>query len=174
MRGNRQGVIARLARQAALSLGGYRSFLEDLRSAIERSQLGDIARQLLVGSDHQIALRSEPFQHARQDLTLEWHGEIGKGDISAEDEVEEARRRLRPEILIKKFDPLAMLRLDAVAEVQPVKALFDQRRRQFVQACRLKTACTGAREHRLVDIRGDDRERDGWICGRNLEIPEYF
>jgi len=44
---------------------GQRSFLEDLRSAIEHSQLWDITWQLFVTSDHQIALRSEPFEHAR-------------------------------------------------------------------------------------------------------------
>ena len=65
MRGYRLGVMARPARQAALRLSGYCSFVEDLRSAIERNQLGDIARQLLVGSDHQIALRSDDATESR-------------------------------------------------------------------------------------------------------------
>ena len=57
----------RFRRAACLGLRpfGQRSFPQDLRSVIERNQLGDVPWQLLVASDHQIALRSQPFQHVR-------------------------------------------------------------------------------------------------------------
>jgi hypothetical protein len=65
-RNSRRCVVARPeSSQFGLRPFGHRFFLKDLRSAIERSQLGHIAWQLLVGSDHQIAPRSEPFEHTR-------------------------------------------------------------------------------------------------------------
>ena len=52
-------------------------------------QSGNVFRQVLVGSNHQIPLLPEVIQHAYQNLPLQRSGEIGEGDISAEDKVEE-------------------------------------------------------------------------------------
>lgn len=63
------------------------SLLEVLSCAGEGDQGGHFMRQALVGADHQMSSRSQWRQDVLQHSLLKGSGQVGEGDVTAEDEV---------------------------------------------------------------------------------------
>ena len=127
--------------------------------------------ELFVPPDHEITIRHEPIHNPREHLLLERGREVGKGQITAENEIKVSRWRLRPDILMQETQTLTMARLDAKARPDPIEGLSYEMRRQFAQACRRNASLPCTREHDLVDLRGDDDQRDVGAEPRDFDIP---
>src|SRR5215470_532041 len=94
-------------------------------------------------SDREIAMRSEPIHDAHEQLLLKRFREIGEGDITAENEIEEQSGRFTPQVLMQEFNTLSMLRLDAVEGPNTIERFLKEVWPQFAQTRRLKASSAG-------------------------------
>jgi len=129
---------------------------EDLRGAGQRLQRYRADRQLLMGSDSEIATRCESVDKARQHLPLKSLRKIGERDIAAKDEIEEALRRFPAEVLMQEFDPITVVRLDAIERPLAIERLMNEVLRQFAETCWREASPPSAIEHGAIDIGRDD------------------
>ena len=71
---------------------------------VERLELSSIVGKCLVGTNDEKSPRGKSGRDPFQDTFLQVGGKVGERDISAEHEVEGARRRLSTQILLDNFD----------------------------------------------------------------------
>src|SRR2546427_2338452 len=125
-------------------------------------------------SDHEITMRREPIHDAYQHLLLEGLREIGKGDIAAENEIEEHSGRFAPQVLMQEFNALSMLRLDAVEGSNAIERFLKEVRRQFSQTRWLKVSAAGTGKDRFIDIGCYDRSWSARNEVCDFAIPDDF
>src|SRR5262249_40038422 len=114
------------------------------------------AWQLLMPSDHEIAMRSEPIHDAQEQPLLKRFREIGEGDITAENEIEEQSGRFTPQVLMQEFNTLSMLRLHAVEGSNAIECFLKEVRQQFAQTGQLKASSAGTSKDGFIDISRHD------------------
>jgi hypothetical protein len=82
---------------------------ENLRGISQRRQRDLIAWEPFMGANHKIAARQQVMGKASKHLSLQRLRKVGKRDIPTKDKIKTQGGRLRPHILVRELDPLAML-----------------------------------------------------------------
>ncbi|MCZ7659471.1 MAG: hypothetical protein M5U07_17165 [Xanthobacteraceae bacterium] len=108
-----------------------RGLAVDQRRLGQRDQPGPAVGQALMAADHEVAARPQRLGEPRQHGALQRRREVGEGDMAAENEVEPARRRLAPQVLLHEGDAFAMRRLHAEEAVLAREGGGGQGRRQL-------------------------------------------
>ena len=57
---------------------------------------------------------------------MQWQRETSESDIAAENEIEQWRRRFRPQVLIEKINSFMMLLFYAEERTDPIEGFLDE------------------------------------------------
>src|SRR3954469_20904095 len=128
--------------------------LKDLPAAGDRPKEAALG-QLFMRPDHQIAALVQRSPKAIQNRMLQLDLKIGENDVAAENEIEPAGRKLRPDILAFEGDPVPMDRAHAVVRTTPLKRSIKPVSRDILHAAEGEAGSLGSPQHHLVPIRAD-------------------
>ncbi len=98
--------------------------------------------------------------------------EVGEDEVAAEQEIDGRVGNERTHVGMHEVDPAADLVADAIELAGAFEGLLAQANGQLPQAAFLVESDARALEHRLVEVRGDDRELDIGKTRRDLELPD--
>src|SRR5512145_958237 len=120
---------------------------EYFRHAGKRHEALYLLGQAFSRADHEIARGGKPSGNAIESLSLLARGEIGEGDVAAENEVEASVRRSRTQILKQKAHAFAVALPHAEEIAARLEALADKGLRQLAQRASGIAAFSRALQH---------------------------
>src|SRR3954468_6103617 len=162
--GDSPGVCSVLYRLAS-------GLLKDVPAAGDRPKEAALG-QLFMRPDHQIAALVQRSPKTIKNRMLQLDLKIGENDVAAENEIEPAGRKLRPDILAFEGDPVPMDRAHAVVRTTPLKRSIKPVSGDILQAAEREAGSLGSPQHHLVPIRANPLNSGGFGLRLNFQVVE--
>jgi hypothetical protein len=131
------------------------SLAEDLPAASDRDKELAVLGQLLMRTNHQIAALVQYRRKAIEDRALQLDLKIGEDYVAAENEIETAGRKPRPDVLAFEGDPVPMGRAHAVVLIALLKRNTEPMSGGVLHAAEGEAGSFGSPQHHLIHIRSD-------------------
>lgn len=141
-----------------------------MRPGLEELELGRC--ESLLSPDHQHPARAQRPRQAPRGLLPRHAGEVGEREVAAEGEVDPARHWVGHQVALLEAHHPAHCIGDAEVRLLAPEPALARVERHLAQRARRVDALAGAREARLVDVRGEDLERRVRRHGRDALEPD--
>ena len=131
-----------------------------------------VVRQCLVRADHQTTAGVQRPRNAVKRLALSFDVEIGKDKIAAQDEVKEARRNFRPDVLKKEGESFTIFGANAIAIAIPRKRYLTPASGNVFEATRREAPLPRAAKNGWIGVAANDLEPPSRQSWAHIKLPK--